>query len=161
VPNLTPFNGADFYQPRYNAIISRVNCSSSWDTLACLRTIPYEELNAAINSTVDQANTNWWPIVDGDFIRKYTSLQLESGDFVKVPVLIGANADEGTSYAPVGIDTEATLRNTLLYGGLPSSFVDQLLTVYPDNEANWIPQTLPAGVQLPGTYGGQYRRAAA
>lgn len=47
--------------------------------------------------------------MDGDFIARYTSLQLTDGDFVHVPIISGANSDEGTAFSPVGINTTADL----------------------------------------------------
>jgi len=50
------------------------------DTLDCLRTVPFASLNAALNTT---AYSVWFPIVDGDIVRKFPSIQLAAGDFVK------------------------------------------------------------------------------
>jgi len=37
----------------------------------------------------------WNPVVDGDFIQRFASIQLKEGAFVKVPIIDGANTDEG------------------------------------------------------------------
>lgn len=36
-------------QKYYDAVVSQTGCSSAADTLACLRTVPYATLKAAIN----------------------------------------------------------------------------------------------------------------
>jgi carboxylesterase type B len=85
-------NTTEWYQPLYDAISSQAGCNSSLDSLACLRSVPFETLNNIINgtTTVDgTALTAFNPTVDGDFIQRYTSLQLADGDFVKVPIISG------------------------------------------------------------------------
>lgn len=63
--------------------------------------------------TQRQFNNRWMPAVDQDFIAKYTSIQLADGDFVQVPIISGANSDEGTAFSPVGINTTTDFRNTI------------------------------------------------
>lgn len=85
-----------------------LGCGSASDKLQCLREVPYENLNAYINTT---ALNKWQPIVDGDFIRGYTSEQLAKGQFVHVPIISGANSDEGVGFSPQNINsTEDFLR---------------------------------------------------
>lgn len=95
---------ADYQEPRYQTILTAVNCNSTADPLACLRAVPFDTLNNAINTT---STTTWFPYLDGDFNARYGSVQLEEGDFVHVPIIIGANTDEGTAFGPYGINTEA------------------------------------------------------
>ena len=77
---------------------------------------------------------------------------------MKVPVLIGANTDEGTSFGPRGINTESDF----IYAGsqrrLPQSFLEAVLKAYPDTPDYWIPK---ASIQIPESWGKIYRRAAA
>lgn len=96
--------GSDSYQPRYNAIVNATGCSDAVDSLQCLRSLPFNSLNAAINSSTA---SSWFPVVDGDFIRRYPSLQLAAGEFLKVPIIDGANSDEGISFGPRGYNTSA------------------------------------------------------
>lgn len=89
----------------YENITTQVGCSSSTNSLACLRNTPYDTLNTAFNST--PAQTNYFPVIDNDFLQEFSSIALEAGKFVKVPLLIGANSDEGTSFGASGINTDA------------------------------------------------------
>jgi hypothetical protein len=86
-------NTSEWYQPLYDAISSQAGCNSSLNSLDCLRSVPYKTLNSVINGTTTAANgaalTAFGPTVDGDFIARYTSLQLADGDFVKVPIISG------------------------------------------------------------------------
>ena len=106
--NYNAFNGTNYYQPLYNAVIQNVSCNAQIDTLQCLRTVPYQQLNAVFNNTpYDRA---FQPVIDGDFIQRYGSAQLATGDFVKVPIISGANTDEGSAFGPRGInDTQQFL----------------------------------------------------
>jgi carboxylesterase type B len=110
------FRGGDMAQPLYSAISSQAGCSNTTDSLQCLRGVPYGTLNAIINGTTTVNGTrlvSWGPTVDGDFIQKYTSLQLAEGAFVHVPILSGANSDEGTAFGPKGINTTEDFYNSI------------------------------------------------
>jgi carboxylesterase type B len=86
-------NGTEWYQPLYDSISLQAGCNNSLNSLECLRAVPYETLNSIINGTTTASNgaalTAFGPTVDGDFIARYTSLQLADGDFVKVPIISG------------------------------------------------------------------------
>jgi carboxylesterase type B len=94
-------HGSAFYQPAYDAIAQATNCTDKVNTLQCLRSVPFAQLNMALNTTFAVA---WGFVVDGDFIQKYGSIQLARGEFVQVPIIDGANTDEGTAFGPVGVD---------------------------------------------------------
>lgn len=93
---------ADHFDAPYQALVDNVNCTSAEDVLACLRHVPFDALNTAVNTT---DATVWLPVLDGDFVARSASYQLESGDYVHVPIISGANSDEGTAFGPSGINT--------------------------------------------------------
>ncbi|KAL1582072.1 hypothetical protein WHR41_09255 [Cladosporium halotolerans] len=149
------------YQPGYDALVNSTGCGNATDTLDCLRYAPYEQVNNFFNST---EGGNWNVIVDGDFVQRWGSLQLEEGDFVKVPIISGANTDEGTAFGPRGIDTEQDFAETLTDPEssviLPEHFVPEALEAYPNTPDYWVPPVEEIGNY---TYPGQaqYRRSAA
>lgn len=106
-------NGSEFYQPIYDNITANVpdatvaggnaTCADAVDSLACLRAARYADLNAAFNTS--RVADAWFPVVDGDFVTEYPSRLLARDAFVHVPIISGANSDEGTSFAPQGINT--------------------------------------------------------
>lgn len=98
-------NNATGYQSLYDDLTAKVNCSNTVDSLQCLREVPFEKLNAAINGTNGASEYNFSPVIDGDFVKEWGSIQLRDHKFVKVPILAGTNTDEGTSFGPVGINT--------------------------------------------------------
>ncbi|WPG99140.1 Lipase 1 [Acrodontium crateriforme] len=150
------------YQPEYNAIVSAVGCSSEIDTLECLRKAPFDKLNSSIAKSA-----GWNPIVDGDFLARWASIQLKEGKFVKVPIIDGANSDEGTAFGPSPVDNETGFENYIISNtstvNIPSQYVPALLSAYLDSCPGnaWIPQELPCSAELPATLGAEYRRSAA
>lgn len=76
------YNGTDWYQPIYDDIVKNVNCSDAIDTLACLRTVPYEAIYPYLNSsTLINGGPGWYPTVDGDIIPMFPTEALHSGKF--------------------------------------------------------------------------------
>jgi cholinesterase len=99
-------------QNSYDLLVAQTNCSQSPDSLQCMRELPFETLNAVLNNTQNvagSASTSSFqfssPVVDGDLIRDWGSVQLNRSQFVKVAILAGTNTDEGASFGPVGINT--------------------------------------------------------
>lgn len=168
-------------QAVYNGLVSNTSCAPTVSTSAsldCLRSLPLDEINTILNGTT----TSWPPVLDGDFIADYPSNQLREGRFLKVPVLIGTNADEGTAFGVskgpdgAGVDTDADMRYALegiigadaprWTGKSVGELVDELLAVYPDVQAVGIPSLDMFPVIVPDdevatAYGLQCRRTAA
>ena len=100
-------NSSD-YQLMYDSVVQQAGCGNVSDSLGCLREVPFTVLNSVLNAT--EFNTpGWWPALDGDFVARYGSEQLNEGAFVHVPIISGANSDEGTAFSPRGVDTEEEL----------------------------------------------------
>ncbi|TIA07895.1 alpha/beta-hydrolase [Aureobasidium pullulans] len=162
------------YQPAYDNLVNLTNCSTAIDTLDCLRHADYQIVNDFFNST---AGSNWQPIVDGDFIARWGSQQLAEGAFVHVPIIDGANSDEGTSFSPVGANTTQDFASDVTelgkvpeeatgYAGaspsLAKSFLPELLAAYPDGPEYWIPGVEELGNTTMNDFrGAMYRRSAA
>lgn len=162
-----PYQTPEKWQPYYDAVVDAANCSSASDTLQCLRSIPTEILVSIFNnSTIIPAHTlsgvegpQFVQVIDGDFIQESATLQLEQGKFVKVPYLIGANTDEGTSFAIRGIDSDEQFREVVSNWGLDNATVEILAALYPDIPQIGIPAIMPG--RPPAGYGKQYKRVAA
>jgi triacylglycerol lipase len=76
-----------------------------------------------------------------------------------VPILIGANTDEGTAFGPTGINTTAQFQafvSTRLTN--PNASIDTITTLYPDIPGIGIPQTFLG--RPSGTTGLQYKRSS-
>lgn len=151
------------YTDQYNAILSRTPCANATSQLACLRTLSAEAYNTAVNTTTATLNTTeFMPILDGDFIQKRTSLQLAAGEFVHVPIISGANSDEGTAFSPSPVDTTEdlyTFMTNSTSNAVPPAFATQLLLAYPDDPSVNVIANL--GLSRPGPpFGAQFRRSA-
>ncbi|KAF2132223.1 alpha/beta-hydrolase [Dothidotthia symphoricarpi CBS 119687] len=156
------YNGTDWYQPIYDAIVTSTNCTDEPDTLACLRTVPYDTLLPFLAQPIQ--GPGWYPTVDGDIIPAYPTQLLHSGAFAHVPHLYGSNSDEGTDNAPAGgvINTDKQLWDYIKGStgfGFPDAVVDRILALYPNNPAQGIP--LNTGVEIFAEQGLQYKRIAA
>lgn len=149
--------------PMYNELTRRTGCANQTSPLECLRTLPTAQLNTAINTTSTVINvTGFGPILDGDFIARRTSLQLADGDFVHVPIIDGANSDEGSAFSPSPVNTTEDFLRFLLApgrGNLTEAFARKILAAYPDDPKVNVIANL--GDQRTGfPVGAQFRRSA-
>ncbi|KAH9175632.1 Alpha/Beta hydrolase protein [Lactarius sanguifluus] len=130
-------------QQYYDFLVERTGCTSSSDTLACLRAAPYEELKAAMDSTpsvnsYQSAALVWQPRADGIFLADNPLELTRQGKVVEVPFVIGDCDDEGTlfSLCQTNVTTEAELRTYLsefFFPNATNSQMDRLLTLYPQD----------------------------
>ncbi|KAM0322912.1 hypothetical protein ACHAPQ_008885 [Fusarium lateritium] len=122
-------------QQRYDTIVKAVGCDKKEDKLACLRDVPFDKLNA----TSTKVQGSFYPVVDEDFIPDFPSTLLENGNFTKVPIMLGTNADEGTFFGMPGVDTDKELVARLRSTGLDTDTIETLLALYPNIDALGIP----------------------
>ncbi|KAF3393217.1 Lipase 1 [Talaromyces pinophilus] len=152
---------ASVWEPNYQNIVERAGCSSASDTLACLRTVPTEQLSAIFNSS--DVTSSGGVVIDGDILTESATTLTKNGNFVRVPLLIGTNFDEGTSFGIRGINTTEEFKESLLYNApsLTEEVIDKIAELYPDDPNLGIPSTLK-GRPPPGSpYGTQWKRSAA
>ncbi|CAN9146880.1 unnamed protein product [Alternaria alternata] len=148
------------YADMYSELTRRTNCANTTSPLECLRQLPAEQLNTALNTTTPTFNiTNFMPCLDGDFIQKCTSLQLEAGEFVHVPIISGANSDEGTAFSPQPVNSTEDLRTFIMASGVPANLTEQLLAAYPDDPSVNVIASL-GNLTLGPAFGAQFRRSA-
>ncbi|KAK0750877.1 Alpha/Beta hydrolase protein [Schizothecium vesticola] len=152
------YNGTDWYQPIYNNLVAKANCSDHANTLECLRAVPYSSLYPLLSGP---GAPKFYPTVDGDIIPDFPTALLKEGRFAHMPHILGTNSDEGTDNAPRTISTDAQLRALLTHSGYhyPPAVIDALLSLYPDDPAAGIPLNTPN--QTFHEYGRQYKRVAA
>lgn len=77
----------------YNNVLNATNCIGEEDTLQCLRSKPADTLKAAFQGV------NYYPVMDGGIITGFPSIALKEGKFVKRPLLIGTNTNEGAAFS--------------------------------------------------------------
>ncbi|KAG7384478.1 hypothetical protein PHYBOEH_009435 [Phytophthora boehmeriae] len=155
------FKNVSAWDTNYNAITDAANCSSAEDTLECLRKVPIDTLSAIFNSTVG-TSAMYAPSVDGDILTDVGPKLIGAGKFVHVPILHGANFDEGTAFGKTGVNTNeefaSYLTNTM---GYSDDVADTLLDMYPDIPQIGIPATLHGRPGTDTSYGYMYKRVSA
>ena len=102
-------HNASYFQDGYDDVVNSAGCGDAADSLECLRQVPFASLNSVLNNSA----YSWDPYLDGDLNQRYGSQQLKDGSFVKVPIIDGANSDEGTSFGPTGVYTVQDLINDM------------------------------------------------
>ncbi|KAG7378033.1 hypothetical protein PHYPSEUDO_010618 [Phytophthora pseudosyringae] len=154
------YTNASAFDVYYNNITAATNCSSTKDTLECLRHVPVTQLSGIFNSSVT-SSAPFYPVVDGDFIEKAGPTLMNEGKFVHVPILHGTNHDEGTAFGATGIDT--TEEFVAYVESIAESAEDAaaLADLYPDIPEIGIPGTLHGRPGNDTPYGAMYKRVAA
>jgi acetylcholinesterase len=128
-------------QPFFNQLVADTGCASARDAIACLRTVPFANLSAAINLTPNifsfqSLQLTWQPTVDGVFITRNPQLSVQKGLFSKVPIITGDCDDEGTlfSLTTLNITDNAEFLNYIETNyGIPQSQSAALQQAYPDD----------------------------
>lgn len=128
----------------YDMVVANSGCSGSADTLACLRTVPYETFLNAVNSVpaifgYSGLNLAYLPRPDpaSNFFSVSPEVPLQNGAYAKVPVIIGDQEDEGTLFclAQSNITTTQEITDYFAAGFVetPKSVVAGLVATYPDD----------------------------
>ncbi|KAF2199033.1 carboxylesterase [Delitschia confertaspora ATCC 74209] len=146
-----------YYTAPVENLTRTTGCWSAKDQLECLRGLSSEALFKAQTSQV------WNPIVDGDFLQAYPSQEMDAGNFIKVPILTGANSDEGVSFSVHGMDNETDIFNSLMYWrsyALSPPTIRKLFELYPNDPINEPPYGR-MGNETYTKWGTQWRRYAA
>lgn len=124
------------FQSTFNSLITNTTCApyanaTAAEKLDCIRSLPVDVFRAKVGSSTGQS-------IDGDFVRTSIQRALPAGAYLKIPTIVGANTDEGTTSAPTGINTTAQLFDPVAKGyfrpqRLPNDTVTTLIGLYPTN----------------------------
>ncbi|MEU7584004.1 carboxylesterase family protein [Streptomyces sp. NPDC041068] len=115
------------------AFVKKAGCPDPRTALACLRAKPAKDILAA------QAGFDWGPVVGGAFLPVQPKEAYENAGAARVPVLNGANSDEGSLFAFSRYDGQG---KPLTAGQYPQALTDaygpelggRVLTAYPLTE---------------------------
>ncbi|KAH7391664.1 Alpha/Beta hydrolase protein [Cadophora sp. MPI-SDFR-AT-0126] len=129
-------------QYQYDALVKRVGCASSPDTLKCLRETPIETF-ASNNPNLPYPdgpgglpNFMWSNTIDGTFTTDYTYNLFAQGKFVKIPSIFGSTTNEGTVFTPANLSSVQDV-NDFLRDNFPKLTTAQLAHIdvlYPQAE---------------------------
>ncbi|PVH74427.1 putative extracellular lipase [Cadophora sp. DSE1049] len=104
------------------------------------------------------------PVVDGTLIPEYNSVALAKGNFVKVPLIIGTNTDEGKLFAGYGVNTTAEFRillqNALYIRTSNNETLDAIIELYPETGSTSLHGQSDDTINPAVPYGHQFTRAA-
>ena len=102
-----------------DAAVAKVGCVGVADEAACLRNVP-------VTALLGQSASRWRPTVDGQVLTQVPARAFESGNFNKVPVMIGGVFDEGTIFSDPAMSAQVypfALRS-LAPGGFDTSAIE-------------------------------------
>ncbi|KAJ7201170.1 sterol esterase [Mycena pura] len=132
-------------QSDYDGLVTANNCRGANDTLECLRRVPLDSFQAAVNNTANifsfqSLNLVWRPRVDGEVIVHNPLVSVSKGLFAKIPIISGDADDEGTlfSFSNSNITTNDEFMDYIHSNYLPHSTAEQIAEVsvlYPDDPA--------------------------
>jgi acetylcholinesterase len=140
------YRTAEQYQAQYDAIVNATGCANASNTLACLRGIPKSAFISAANGTI------WGPTIDGVFLKDYPTVLIEKSRFAKMPLLLGANTDEGVTFGPRGNNKAADIVANLArrYPRMKNASIDSILDLYEDDPFHGCPYNTGDGVLATG-----------
>lgn len=135
-------SGGCAVQPRSTAngagdrLVAAAGCGGRPDAAACLRAQAPGAILRALPAVVTGATPNdFGPSVDGRVLPRAVLEAVAAGAHLRVPVIVGTNADEAARMAPATVLTEAqylaSARAYLAQYGLPAAQVDAVLALYP------------------------------
>ncbi|KAH7928321.1 alpha/beta-hydrolase [Leucogyrophana mollusca] len=119
----------------YDELVAQTGCSSSSDTLACLRTVnatAIETANEYIASSAFFGSYVWVPVVDGTLITERPSLTMASGQVNGDYFLAFGNTFEGTDFVNQNETLTVTDYVAQLFPDLPLEQVEEAAYLYQD-----------------------------
>ncbi|KAJ7364786.1 Alpha/Beta hydrolase protein [Mycena albidolilacea] len=153
-------------QKYYDALVARTNCSSTPDTLECLRGLPYDQLKAAQDASpfflsYESLVLAWLPRVDGVFLSDNPQRLVQQGKVADVPFITGDCDDEGTifSLSTLNVTTDAdftTYLSTIWAPTANASTVKSLTDAYPSA----LSEGSPFGTGIFNALSPQFKRLA-
>ncbi|KAI0752384.1 carotenoid ester lipase [Daedaleopsis nitida] len=157
-----------YLQSTYDAIVNDTGCSTSNNTLNCLRTVDAESIQTAMNkgsavlAGFKQLNLAAFPRADGVFLSEPSEHQLLAGNIARIPVIVGSNGDEGTlfSFPTANLTTDGEFRDYVqhnYFGNTSDAAISKLLELYPADPA----AGSPYGTGDAFAYSPQYKRMSA
>ncbi|KAF8578463.1 carotenoid ester lipase precursor [Ramaria rubella] len=154
-------------QPFFDQLVANTGCSGSNDVLACLRAVPAETFQIAVNESPSisgfmSLQLAWQPRTDGEFIAENPQDSISRGKYARVPFVTGDCDDEGTifSTSTLNLTTDQEAVDYLHHNYLPDASDAQfepLAILYPSDPA----QGSPFGTGDANQLSPQFKRIAA
>lgn len=156
------FASEEVNQDTYDYIANLAGCGGATDSLGCLRNVDPAKLANIFNVTYYNQSAPFHPTKDGDFFTDLPDVLLSQGKFVRVPLIVGNNLDEGTSFGFGNINTTKELKSEISKSFPQASHktIEKLIKLYPEDPTQGCP--FGTGDQFSNsTFGLQYKRGNA
>ncbi|KAK8853020.1 hypothetical protein IAR55_003721 [Kwoniella newhampshirensis] len=142
------YNISDIREATYQKFLADTTCGS----LSCLKTLDIDTLYNVSLKYFDQ----FLPSIDGKLIEKHPAQMWAEGSFIKVPLLMGTNQDEGTILSVTGVDNDTALQAGITSLNATSYVVDasvfpDLLAAYPNDPTQGVPMGTGRGLLASGS----------
>jgi carboxylesterase type B len=125
-------------QYQYDDLAAAAGCAGN-NSLACLRSKTAAELQAVNKGSAYPGAPGppiypWDPVIDGTLIQNLTYTAFAEGRFVKIPLIVGDDTNEGTTFTPRNTssiqDSEVFLQSNFPY--LTPEQLDRIDELYPN-----------------------------
>lgn len=136
-------------QKIYDKVVLTGGCSTSADTLACLRGLDYDTFLNAVNSVpgilgYNNVALSYLPRPDGVVLPQSPNVLASTGQYAAVPMIIGDQEDEGTLFAlfTPNVTTDAELVeyfSDIFFQQATDAQIQGLLDTYPQDAASGSP----------------------
>ncbi|KAI1330672.1 carboxylesterase [Xylariaceae sp. FL0255] len=136
-------------QAIYDAVVDKAGCSSSSDTLQCLRNLDYADFLAAANSvpgilSYNSVALSYVPRPDGTVLTASPEILVQDGKYAAVPMIIGDQEDEGTLFSlfQSNITTETELidyLSSIFFYDATVEQITELVATYPSDPSDGSP----------------------
>jgi para-nitrobenzyl esterase len=114
-----------------DAVSAVLGCDIAPDELDCLRAASVADVLDAAGSVPEGSETDLGLSIDGGFLPDHPRTLFDTGQFNKVPYVLGANADEGTLFfinsTPITTDAEYQAELFSLFG----AYAPEVAALYP------------------------------
>lgn len=101
---------------------------------------------------------NWQPVLDNVVFNDYPIQIFQSGNFNKVPLIIGSNSEEMSLSAPLTVSP--AIVTALINSRVPSAFQSQALSLYPPGTTNAQARESYVGILSDAQFTSPVRRTA-
>ncbi|SPN96517.1 related to triacylglycerol lipase II precursor [Cephalotrichum gorgonifer] len=110
---------------QYDRLLSDTGCADAESPLTCLRTLDFSSLQKAsvllpLREGLGKPKHYFLPVVDGDFSQDHMYTQFAEGRFIKVPLLVGGDTNEGDTFIMNPNATTQEMANSFIHNNWPN-----------------------------------------
>lgn len=119
---------------RLAQVAANVNCGGAADVLSCMRAVPAATVFKPGSNGVTSKFLTWSPVIDGVELSADPRVLLAAGQVADVPILFGANMNEGTLFNNAKTDLNASDYLAAIEDVIGVGLGPQIAAEYPASE---------------------------